>query len=289
MRQLARPAAAPEAPGGETDAKDRAGLSLELEALRGEHRALQCAHESLGREVIELREAVAARDSFIATAGHELRNPMSAILLNVTHTVFRARHALEMPDWLLERLTSLDRQAKNFVRRATTLLDVSRLTAGRMPLDRALVLLDEIVAEVARDLAAEAERAGCRVDLALQADVRGCWDRTALEQIAGNLLSNAIKYGAGRPVEVSVQADATTATLAVRDQGMGIAQADCERIFQRFERAVPSAERSGFGVGLWIARQLAVAHGGDIAVESLPGAGSIFTARLPREIHEPQS
>jgi signal transduction histidine kinase len=125
------------------------------------------------------------------------------------------------------------------------------------------------------------------VELALDPEVLGHWDRTALEQIAGNLLSNAIKYGAGRPVEVVVKAEPEVATLIVRDHGMGIAEADCERIFQRFERAVSPAERSGFGVGLWIARQLAVAHGGDIAVESLPGVGSIFTARLPRGIHEP--
>jgi signal transduction histidine kinase len=260
----------------------------ELEALRMEMRSLQAVHDEAQREMAELREAVAARDSFIATAGHELRNPMSAILLNVTHTVFRARQEPETARWLLERLASLDRQTKNFVRRATTLLDVSRLTAGRMPLDREqLVSLDGVLREVARDLAPEAERAGCQVELALDPEVLGHWDRTALEQIAGNLLSNAIKYGAGRPVEVAVQAGPEVASLIVRDYGTGIAEADCERIFQRFERAVSSAERSGFGVGLWIARQLAVAHGGDIAVESLPGIGSIFTARLPRGIHQP--
>jgi two-component system OmpR family sensor kinase len=289
MKRLARPAAAAEASLAVTDSEGSAGLVPEVEALQAEIQSLRRAHDKAQGELAELREAVVARDSFIATAGHELRNPMSAILLNVTHTAYRARQTPEVPDWLLQRLSSLDRQAKNFVRRATTLLDVSRLTAGRMPLHRELLTLDAIVREVARDLAAEAERAGCCVELALEPDVLGRWDRTAIEQIAGNLLSNAIKYGAGQPVEVSVQADPTMATLTVRDHGMGIAEADCGRIFQRFERAVSSAERSGFGVGLWIARQLAVAHGGDIAVESVPGVGSIFTARLPREIHEPQS
>jgi signal transduction histidine kinase len=259
----------------------------ELEALRAEIRLLRRTEEDAQRELLRLREAVAARDAFIATAGHELRNPMSAILLNVTHMVFRSQHAPDTPAWLLERLGALDRQAKNFVRRATTLLDVSRLTAGRMPLVRELVALDGIVREVEKDLAAEAERAGCQVELSLDQDVLGHWDRTALEQIAGNLLSNAIKYGAGRPVQVLVQAEAGVASLSVRDHGIGIADEDRERIFRRFERAVSWAERPGFGVGLWIARQLAVAHGGDIAVESLPGAGSIFTATLPRGIHEP--
>jgi len=261
----------------------------DVHALRAELETMQRIHEDAKRELAELREAVAARDSFIATAGHELRNPMSAILLNVTHTVFRAHQAPETAAWLLERLASLDRQTKNFVRRATTLLDVSRLTAGRLPLHREIVGLDGLVRDVAKDLAAEAHHAGCRVDLALDTEVLGHWDRTALEQIAGNLVSNAIKYGAGRPVEVSLRADAAVARLSVRDHGIGIAEADRERIFQRFERAVSSAERSGFGVGLWIARQLAVALGGDIEVESHPGVGSIFTATLPRGIHESSS
>jgi signal transduction histidine kinase len=281
MRRLVRPPGDPAPPPAE--------VAAELEALREEVGSLRRSQEEARQELADLREAVAARDSFIATAGHELRNPMSGILLNVTYTVFRARQMPETPEWLLERLASLDRQAKNFVRRATTLLDVSRITAGRMPLERALVSLDGVVREVAKDLAIEAERAGCRVDLTLDPDALGQWDRTALEQIVTNLLSNAIKYGAGGTVEVSVQTEPTVARLAVRDHGKGIAEADCERIFQRFERAVSSAERSGFGVGLWLARQLAVAHGGDIAVKSLPGVGSIFTATLPRGIHEPQS
>jgi two-component system, OmpR family, sensor kinase len=281
MRRLVRSA-------GDADPPP-AGAAEELEALREEVGSLRRSQEEAQQELADLQDAVAARDAFIATAGHELRNPMSAILLNVTYTVFRARQTSETPEWLLERLASLDRQAKNFVRRATTLLDVSRLTAGRMPLDRALVSLDGVVRDVAKDLAVEAERAGCQVELALDPEALGQWDRTALEQIVTNLLSNAIKYGAGGTVEVSVQAEPAVARLTVRDHGMGIAEADCKRIFQRFERAVPSAERSGFGVGLWIARQLAVAHGGDIAVKSLPGVGSIFTATLPRGIHEPSS
>jgi two-component system, OmpR family, sensor kinase len=288
MRRVAPPAGDPDSQPAE-NREEHGTPEEELAALRAEICALRNIRQDAERELAELRDAVAARDSFIATAGHELRNPMSAILLNVTYTVFRARQAQEAPEWLLERLASLDRQAKNFVRRATTLLDVSRLTAGRMPLDLALVSLDAVVREVAKDLAIEAERAGCRVELVLDPEARGYWDRTALEQIAGNLVSNAIKYGAGRPVEVSVQADPTTAALTVRDHGPGIAEADRERIFQRFERAVSSAERSGFGVGLWIARQLAVAHGGDIAVASVPGLGSVFTATLPRGIHESQS
>ncbi len=260
------------------------GAGDDRDALQEEVRRLRSHHEDLQRELGELREAVAARDTFIATAGHELRNPLSALVLNATSMAFRARNEPGMPTWLLGRLAALDRQARRFVRRTTTLLDVSRITTGGLRLDRQLVALDGVVREVGHDLADEAARAGCPLELALDDEVVGHWDRTALEQIACNLLSNAIKYGAGLPVSVHVRADPGIASLRVRDQGVGIADEDHARIFERFERAVPSGERPGFGVGLWIARQLAVAHGGDIAVESRPGAGSIFTATLPRGI-----
>jgi signal transduction histidine kinase len=252
----------------------------ELAELRG-------LYEEALLEIAALREALAARDTFIATAGHELRNPLSALVLNATSMAFQARGEPGVPDWLPGRLAALDRQARRFVRRTTTLLDVSRITTGGLRLDRQIVALDGVVREVGCDLADEARRAGCPVELTLDDGVVGHWDRAALEQIAWNLLSNAIKYGAGSPVTVKVRADPAVASLLVHDQGVGIAAEDQSRIFERFERAVSSAERPGFGVGLWIARKLAVAHGGEIAVSSRPGAGSIFTATLPRGIYEP--
>ncbi|HEY3817260.1 MAG TPA: HAMP domain-containing sensor histidine kinase [Polyangiaceae bacterium] len=259
---------------------DRRDLEEEIQRVG---RLLERAH----RDIAELKEAVAARDSFIATAGHELRNPLSALVLNATSMAFLAKSDPGMPPWLLGRLAALDRQARRFVRRTTTLLDVSRITTGGLRLDRRLVALDGVVREVGSDLADEAARAGCPVELALDDAVVGHWDPTALEQIACNLLSNAIKYGAGLPVTVHVQADPAVASLSVRDHGIGISDEDHARIFERFERAVMGGDRPGFGVGLWIARQLAVAHGGDIAVESRRGEGSVFTATLPRGIYEP--
>ncbi len=103
-----------------------------------------------------------------------------------------------------------------------------------------------------------------------------------LEQIVGNLLSNAVKYGAGRPVDVGVSADGATATLVVRDHGIGIPPEDLPRIFERFERAASSRQQSGFGLGLWIVRRLVDALGGRIDVRSAPDEGSTFRVELPR-------
>jgi signal transduction histidine kinase len=110
----------------------------------------------------------------------------------------------------------------------------------------------------------------------------GQWDRLRLEQVVTNLLSNAIKYGEGKPVEVEVAGDAVAVTLRVRDHGIGIAPEDRRRIFERFERAVSADHYGGFGLGLWICRQVVEVFEGTIDVASAPGQGSTFVVTLPR-------
>ena len=201
--------------------------------------------------------------------------------------IYKAGSELDPPPWLKPRLSALDRQTRTFVRRATTLLDVKRLATGTFHVDRDVVSLSDLVSDVVRDLSAEAERARCELRLSIEPGVIGTWDRIALEQITMNLMSNAMKFGVGKPIVVKISATPTVASLSVRDSGIGVAPADQQRIFERFERAVvPRGSKPGFGLGLWITRQLLVAHRGEITVESRPGVGSVFTASLPRAIHE---
>jgi signal transduction histidine kinase len=182
---------------------------------------------------------------------------------------------------LVPRLEALELAAQEFVRRATTLLDVSRVAAGNLRLEPAVADLTGVVRGVVDRASVAARRARSHLEADLQDGVVGLWDRLALEQAAENLLSNAIKFGAGRPVHVALRADGRTARLVVRDQGVGIPEADRARVFQRFERAVARREHGGFGVGLWLVNQLVVAMGGAIGVESEPGAGTTFTVSLP--------
>jgi signal transduction histidine kinase len=104
-----------------------------------------------------------------------------------------------------------------------------------------------------------------------------------VEQVLSNLLANAAKYGRGKPIEVILESDAASARLIVRDHGIGIAPADKERIFGRFERAVSARHYGGLGLGLYISRQLVDAHGGTMRVESELAKGATFTVELPRE------
>ena len=104
------------------------------------------------------------------------------------------------------------------------------------------------------------------MELRLGEGARGLWDRSRVEQVAANLLSNAIKYGPGHPVVVEVRPDGESVSLSVSDQGIGVDPEDAARIFQRFERAVSVRHYGGLGLGLYIARQIAEAHGGKITV-----------------------
>jgi signal transduction histidine kinase len=106
-------------------------------------------------------------------------------------------------------------------------------------------------------------------------------DSLRIEQAIENILLNAAKYGAGREVEVSLAREDGWAQLSVRDSGIGIAAADQERIFARFERAASSAHFGGLGLGLYLVRQVMDAHGGTVSVDSVPGKGATFHLRLP--------
>jgi len=265
------------------------GLDDELDDLRAEVQRLRQEQGAAQRTIRDLGVAVAARDEFIAIVGHELRSPMGPIVVSATSMIYQAEREQAPPLWLKPRLSMLERQTRSFVRRATALLDVSRLATGNFHVDREVVSLSDVVSDVVRELATEAERAGCQLGLSIEPGVIGMWDRVAIEQITMNLMSNAIKYGAGRPVQVIVEATSENATIEVRDHGPGISEVDRSRIFERFERAVVSRRsKPGLGLGLWITRQLVVAHQGEITVESQPGVGSVFTASLPRAIHEPR-
>jgi signal transduction histidine kinase len=116
----------------------------------------------------------------------------------------------------------------------------------------------------------------------VQEGVTGRFDATALEQILENLLSNAIRYGPGQPIEVALTSDSDLARLSVRDEGIGISDRDQAQIFERFHTLGRKGDNNGgFGVGLWITRQLVRAMRGEIAVSSNAGVGSTFTVTLP--------
>jgi signal transduction histidine kinase len=234
----------------------------------------------LEQRIARLEREIRLRDEFISIAAHELRNPLTPISLDVEMLLLRARSRPNVTQTEIASLERLQRSMRTFIRRASTLLDVTRLHSGNFTLECRSVVLADIVREVVTSSAPLAEQARC--DLRLDADdsVVGDCDPQALERIVENLLSNALRYGAGAPIEVRLHQSGGTAELEVADHGIGIADAEQEIIFERFHR-VAGANAPGFGVGLWITRELARAMHGDVTVNSSPGAGATFILRMP--------
>ncbi len=228
------------------------------------------------------QEALRARDEFLAVASHELKTPLTPLQLKiqvVQRLVGRAGGSLA-PDQLAEALRGADRHIRRLVERIDDLLDMSR--AGNQPLHLALAPTDlgATVHDVVERHLSELDRAGCEVAMTVAREVVGRWDSARIEQVFTNLLVNAMKYAPGR-IEVEVDANRVRAHLLVRDRGPGIAPEDQERIFMPFERAVSYLRTSGFGLGLYIVRQIVEAHGGAVRLESALGKGSTFLVELP--------
>jgi signal transduction histidine kinase len=183
---------------------------------------------------------------------------------------------------LQERLERASGDAQGLGQLIDELLDISRMTSGRLKLEKQPFDLSELLKEVVTKYTETALEMGCRLEFQVPAAIVGYWDRMRLEQVVANLLSNAIKYGQGKPVEIEVSEKDDNAIIKVSDHGIGIAPDHQRRIFERFERAVPDREFGGLGLGLWIARRIVEASGGQIRVESVPMQGATFTATLPK-------
>ncbi len=256
-----------------TDIDDQKRLSTENARL----------YQNAQKSMLEAQEAILLRDEFLSVASHELKTPLTP--LNLTLTALE--RAVEQRATPLERIARDLSTARRHVRKLAALveglLDVSRIRAGKLELTLENVDLREVIQEVVSRFAPQAAQAGSELVPQLpEEDLSGCWDRLRLEQIVTNLISNALKYGAGKPVELRLVGTSDQVTLIVRDQGIGMQADVLGRIFGRFERGHSNRNYGGLGLGLYIARQIVVALGGAISVQSAPGKGSTFTVQLPR-------
>lgn len=232
----------------------------------------------------ETRAAVHVRDEFLSVAAHELKTPLTPLQLRLDSLKETAQKTSDgaLPAARVIRDTEIaQRQVRKLGALVGSLLDVSRLSTGRLQLHRTNVDLSDLTREIVAQLQLQAQASGCEVQLEAPAPVRGTWDRLRLEQVVTNLLSNAFKYGAGKPVHIQVWAEDGHARLRIRDEGIGIEPGQEERIFGMFERAVSDRHYGGLGLGLYISQQIIHALGGTIRVENQPSRGATFSVELP--------
>ena len=235
-------------------------------------------HEAERATVDELRRLSALRADFVSLVSHELRSPMAAVIGSARTLQQRWRELRS--DQREAFLAVIADETTRLSALVGDVLDTSRIESGTF----GYTFSDVDLAEIVRDSVAAAEIGQDEVQLSPELPttlprVRG--DAERLRQLIDNLISNAVKYSdAGAEVSVHAQADGGHVVVRVRDAGPGIAPEQQGQIFEKFGRATGSA-KPGTGLGLFLARSFAEAHGGSLTVESRPGEGATFTLKLP--------
>lgn len=231
----------------------------------------------------QAQEAIRVRDEFLAVASHEFKNPLTTLLGNAQLLERRLQRAENASDRDRRSVTAMVAQAERLTRMVSSLLDVSRLQSGRF----ALQWQEVEVRELLRRLVDEIGPTLTNHKLLYRADAEPLvisGDDLRLYEVFQNLLQNAIKYSPeGGPITIEAARSRSWATVAVRDEGIGIPQDSLPHLGRRYYRATNAYEQrlGGVGLGLYVVNQIIALHGGSIEVTSREGEGSTFTVRLP--------
>ncbi|MGN6108281.1 MAG: ATP-binding protein [Kofleriaceae bacterium] len=267
--------------------------------VRHRTRALTESEAQLRTKNAELERQGKSKAEFISIAAHELRTPLTSIVGYLD--LFSEGRFGELPPLIARPMASVRRNAHRLKRLVDDMLDVSRIESGRMVLRREPVDLGDVVRDVVTELIPLANARKQRIVMHIEKIDAFDADRDKLHQIGVNLVSNAIRYTPEQG-EIHVCVDEAPgdrypggwARLRVRDNGVGIAESDRQRIFDPFLHAQPakhhtSAGPDSAGLGLYIARGLIELHGGLITVDSQPDVFTEFTVLLPFKLHIRQS
>lgn len=263
----------------------------DLEQARSElckaNQALERTQAELRDANEQLRETDRRKTQFLALLSHELRNPLTPI----RNGIYILERAPPEHDQARRALTMIARQARHLTRLVDDLLDVTRITRGKVQLQRERVDLSELARRIVEDHQAQFTAAGVSLEVRTEPGelyVQG--DRTRLEQVVGNLLNNAIKFtGAGGSALLSLNADSRSgmAVLRIKDTGVGLRPEMLPSLFKPFAQDDRTLARSqgGLGLGLALVKGLVELHGGTVAAYSDgPGAGATFTVKLPMDM-----
>jgi signal transduction histidine kinase len=264
--------------------QQRREMRRQVEALERSRHEQDILLRELNQTQEELQRSLRMRDDFMSLVAHELRTPLNTLFLETQMRSLQLKRG-NLPAFNPEQLGNMikrdERQIKAMIRLIDDMLDVSRMKSGTLSIRPGKVELMGLLERVVNDLSLQAAAAGSTLQLASHGPVEGWWDEFRIEQVIVNLLTNALRYGGGGEVEVSVHEIGCNVRIDVRDHGKGIAPDYIDRIFEPYERGAKAGEPKGLGLGLYISRQLATSHGGELTVQSTPGQGATFSLLLP--------
>jgi signal transduction histidine kinase len=232
--------------------------------------------EREAREVAE--EAARLRDEFLDIASHELKTPVTSLLLG-SQMLSRSFHN-QQPAQIIESLGGIAKQARHLSSLINDMLTVGRIPLGQLYLDASNSEILKTVRDVVGQMSPIFEEVKCKVEV-IGTEVVGKWDTPKIEQVLVNLLSNAAKFGAGKPIEITVKKVSERVQIKITDHGIGIQPDALPALFGRYSRVVSPRQFAGLGLGLYIVKALVNLHHGTVSVESTPNAGSTFTVELP--------
>jgi PAS domain S-box-containing protein len=275
-----------------TEAMEKARLFQQLKDAYAEvERKVQEAtteladqNELLRRQHIALEQASALKSQFLANMSHEFRTPLNAIL-GYTHMLLHGVTG-QVTDPQRKSLSRIDSNSRHLLALINDILDITRIEAGRMPLNVTTFAIPELVHEVMAELEPIIKKSNLAVRPAMPRSLPGLRsDRQKVKQIVLNLLSNALKFTPAGSVTVAAEHDSKTRNITIKviDTGVGIPLDDQKKVFEDFRQLDSSPARGygGTGLGLSICRRLAQMLGGTIELESAPGKGSTFMLRIP--------
>jgi len=255
--------------------------SIEEAQLADQYAGLAALALENARLYHESRQAVRERDDMLAVVSHDLRNPVNAIVLLTGAALERERDVGALMDRdEVESIRAASRQADGLIQ---DLQDVSRISAGRLRVEQRRVSIVEVVEEAATLFEPAIRDAHLTLVRQVDDDAPSILaDRARVLQVLSNLLGNAIRFTpSGGQITLSLSTTASAVRIGVKDTGPGVALEDVPRLFERYWQA-PRLLRAGSGLGLYIAKGIVEAHGGDIGVVSEAGQGSEFWFSLPR-------
>ena len=264
--------------------QQRREMRRQMEALERSRREQDTLLRELNNTQEELQRSLRMRDDFMSLVAHELRTPLNTLFLETQMRSLQLKRGnlpASSPEQMASMIKRDERQIKAMIRLIDDMLDVSRMKSGTLSIRPARVELMGLLERVVNDLSLQAAAANTAVKLSVHKPVEGWWDEFRIEQVIVNLLTNALRYGGGGTVEVGVEQVGCHVRIDVRDYGKGIAADYIERIFEPYERGAKADEPKGLGLGLYISRQLATSHGGELTVQSTPGLGATFSLLLP--------
>lgn len=229
------------------------------------------------------KKAIKARDEFLSIASHELKTPLTPLKLQLQ---LLARQLKMSPQKITEEkvnkaLDNSDQQLNRITKLVEDLLDVSRITSGKLKLNFEKANFSQMINEVLQQYGPHLKANLGKVHVELDDEIEGLCDPLRVEQVLINILTNATKYAPGKPIEVKLKKVNNKAVISIKDQGPGVSKENQERIFGRFERVSDSENIGGLGLGLYISKQIIQAHNGVIYIESELGLGSKFVIELP--------